>query len=126
MIPNFKTIFLIDALGALLSAGLLGLVLTRFHSFIGLPVQTLQFLAVIPVGFAAYSFFCYWVVRPARGFLAVIMVANLSYCVLTAATLIQRYHEVTVWGFAYFVSEIVIVVSLVVVEFSIFRRMKRT
>lgn len=113
---NFKNIFFIDALGALLSAAMIGLILPRISLLIGLPTQTLYFLAVIPVFFAAYSFFCFWKIQPTRGFLAVIMIANSLYCILTASLLAIHFDEITIWGFAYFVSEIMIILSVVAAE----------
>jgi hypothetical protein len=120
---NFKSIFLIDAVGAFFSAGMIGLVLTRIDSLIGLPIQSLLFLASIPIVFASYSLFCFLVVQPARGFLAVIMIANLLYCALTASILVIRFDEVTNWGVVYFASEILIILVLVAVELSVFRKM---
>lgn len=54
-----KQLFLIDGLGAILSAILLGLVLVRFERIFGIPSSTLYFLAIIPIFFAIYDFLSY-------------------------------------------------------------------
>ena len=123
MTLNFKTIFLVDACGALVSAIIIGLVLPRVVSLIGLPIPTLQILAAIALTSAAYSFSCYWILPPARRLLATIIIGNLLYCVLTASILVTRFDEMTMWGILYFVAEILIIFSLVAVELNVFRKM---
>jgi hypothetical protein len=112
-----KKLFLVDSLGALLSALLLGLVLTRFEKTFGMPQNVLYILATLPCIFAIYSFLCFvsetqnW-----RLFMKIIATANLLYCCLTAGLMIYFYEKLTVLGFIYFVLEIIIVISLAFIE----------
>ena len=81
---NHKNIFLFDGCGAVLSAGMTGLLLPLFHEWIGLSVELLHKLAVIPAIFALFSLSCQFFVKDKKPWmLMVIMFANLSYCLLS-------------------------------------------
>jgi peptidoglycan/LPS O-acetylase OafA/YrhL len=115
---NPKLLFLIDGVGALLSAFLLGVVLASAETTFGMPRKTLYFLAALACLFALYSFWNHvrfnenW--RPQlRG----IAIANLLYCGLTAAFVIYFRQELTKWGLTYFLLEMVVVLCLVAIEF---------
>ena len=115
---NPKQLFLIDFLGAILSAFLLGVVLTYFESTFGMPRKVLYFLAALACLFAIYSFWNYvrfkenW-----RPYLRGIALVNLLYCCTTAALVIYFRQELTKWGLTYFLLEMVVIICLVVVEF---------
>ena len=110
-------LFLVDSLGALLSALLLGLVLTQFEKTFGMPQQVLYVLSVIPCVFAVYSFLCFlsktihW-----RFFMKIISTANLLYCCLTLGLMIYFYQQLTVLGLLYFVLELIIIINLAYIE----------
>lgn len=114
-----RTFFLIDAVGALLSALMLGLVLTQLEHVFGMPRRLLQPLAIIAVIFAGYSAACYWV-RPNNWklFLRIIATANLLYCCLTAGLVISVFPQISTFGWVYFISEIAIIVVLAIAELS--------
>jgi hypothetical protein len=115
-----QKLFLVDSLGALLSAILLGLVLIRFENTFGMPQNVLYALAVIPCIFSIYSFLCFlrktahW-----RTCMKIIATANLLYCCLTVGLMVCFYERLTVLGLIYFVLEIIIVISLAVIEWEI-------
>ncbi len=112
-----KNLFLLDGLGAGLSAGLLGAVLPVFEAQIGLPRLALHTLAIGAVGLAVYSLSCWWWLRrPPAPFLRAIAVANLTYCGLTVGLLIHFYPRPTWLGLAYFTGELLIVSGLAVIE----------
>lgn len=115
---NPKLLFLIDGVGALLSAFLLGVVLASAETIFGMPGKTLYFLAALACLFAFYSFWNHarfkenW--RPQlRG----IAISNLLYCGLTAVLVIFFRQELTKWGLTYFLLEMVVVLCLVAIEF---------
>ncbi len=56
---NPKKLFLIDGFGTILSAFLLGVILVKFEIIFGIPISVLYILAIIPIFFAAYDFYCY-------------------------------------------------------------------
>lgn len=117
---NPKILFLIDGFGALLSAFLLGVILVRFESSFGMPRKTLYFLAALPCFFVVYDFICYRIVGENwRPFLKAIAVANLMYCCVSVALLVDHYSKLTDLGVAYFLIEIVILIVLSGIELKI-------
>ncbi len=117
---NVKNLFLLDSLGALLSAIMLRSVLTRYETFFGMPADVLYILAVIPCVFAFYSFLCFLIkTKKERLFLTIIAIANLLYCCLTTFYIIQLYQKLTLWGLFYFIAEIIVVVVLALYELKI-------
>jgi hypothetical protein len=112
-----KTIFLIDGIGALVSAILLGLVLTRLEAFFGLPKNVLYVLSGIAVLLAVYSLaHAFMRTFDTSVRLKLIAVANLFYCVLTVVLLIAFYQQMTVYDLLYFVGELLIILSLAYFE----------
>ncbi len=109
-----RTLFLIDGLGAMLTASLLVGLLGNFEGFFGVPRQQLYVLAAIAGIFALYSLTCY-VVSPANWklFLKMIAFANLAYCVFTLVIVFFFSENATAWGMAYFVGEAMVVGGLV-------------
>jgi len=112
-----RQLFLFDGLGALLSAFLLGVVLVKWEHLIGMPRPTLYFLAFLPCLFAVYDFFCYFKINKGLApYLKYIAYANLSYCLISLVLATQHYEQLTKLGWFYFISEIIIVVSLAIFE----------
>ena len=92
-----KRIFLIDGLGAILSAILLGVVLVRWERFFGIPSSTLYFLAILPIFFAIYDFLSYRKDSINIGsFLKGIAIMNFLYCCLSIG--VAFYHTITIFG----------------------------
>lgn len=118
-----RKLFLIDGLGAVLTATLLAAVLAQFESTFGMPSNMLYFLASIAVVFAVYSLTCYWK-TPENWpyFLQGIAVVNLSYCMLTAAIVAWFRNEMTWIGVGYFVGETFVVSTLAGYEMITARR----
>lgn len=112
-----KTIFLIDGLGAMLTAILLAFVLTNFEVYFGMPVNVLHCLAAVACVFMLYSLACYALLKSRwRSFLRIIMVANLLYCGLTIALVWYYYSRLTPLGIIYFLLECLVIISLVWLE----------
>ena len=125
MILNYKNIFLIDATGAATSALVIALILPHIFSEAGLPVSVLYFLAAVALLFAAFSSYCYRFASRSKIHLLVIMLANLAYCLLTAAVVAIYFNEMVIWERAYFAVEILIIFSLVVVEHRVLSTLER-
>ena len=119
-----KKLFLVDSLGALLSAILLGFILARFEPTFGMPQKVVHVLAVIPCIFSLYSFFCFFIkIGNWKPYMKIIAIANLLYCCLTFGLMVYYYQQLTVLGLIYFILEIIVVVILAFIElkFSKFR-----
>ncbi|NRB48861.1 MAG: hypothetical protein HRU41_14390 [Saprospiraceae bacterium] len=115
-----RKLFLIDGMGALLSAFLLGVVLVNLEPIFGIPRSTLYVLAVIPCFFAAYDFFCYWKLDENLGrFLQIIAVLNVAYCCLSLGLAISHQEVITTFGWGYIIGEVMIVVTLAIFEWRI-------
>lgn len=121
-----RRIFLIDGLGALLTAFLLCVVLTSFQSFFGMPVQVLCLLGAVAAVFAVYSFSCYFLLKQAqRSFLKAIIIANLLYCLVSLGLVIYYFQQLTVWGLLYFAGEIIVILALAALEISCLKRFEK-
>lgn len=115
--PIPRWIFLIDGCGALLTAFLTGLVLTRLEPIFGMPSGILIPLSIIAGVFAVYSMACYlFVGHKWRRFLKAIAVANLVYVGITLGLLFWLYGRLTALGLLYFISECFVMVALSYLE----------
>ncbi|RXK58045.1 hypothetical protein ESA94_18705 [Lacibacter luteus] len=112
-----QIIFLIDGIGALVSAILLGLVLTRFTTFFGMPTNVLYVLSAIALLLSVYSFTnaVNKTVNPAFR-LRIIAIANLLYCFLTFVLVFLFFQEITVYGLLYFIGEMILILLLAYFE----------
>src|SRR5688572_684170 len=114
---NHKKLLLIDCLGALLSAFLLGIVLVKFESGFGMPQNILYFLSTMACLFAMYSGISYFFLRKNHvAYLKFIAFANLMYCCLTLGLTVYFYKQLTALGLIYFTGEILVIVALAMIE----------
>ena len=114
---NPRILFLIDGIGALLSAFLLGVILTRFESIFGMPRKALYVLSFLPCLFAVYDFICYsQIAKKWRLYLKVIAIANLVYCCISIGFVFLHFQQLTYLGFLYFFFELAIVIILAYIE----------
>ncbi|MEM7102777.1 MAG: hypothetical protein AAF502_06535 [Bacteroidota bacterium] len=114
---NPRKMFLLDGLGALVTAISLGVVLTKFNAFFGMPIQVLHKLALVACVFAVYSLSCHFLLSANwRKFLLLIISANATYCVASAILVGIHFQKLTTWGIAYFVIEILIIIALIYIE----------
>lgn len=121
---NPKRLFLIDGIGALVSAAMLGLVLVRFEAFFGMPEQALMLLAAAPIGFALYDIVSYLTAsRHTAILLKGISLLNVGYCGFSVALLVKHADQLTTWGWLYFVGELLIVLTLAGIEWNAARRL---
>jgi hypothetical protein len=110
-------IFLVDSIGALVSALFLGAVLPRIA--IGVSTETLYTLCIFAVIMGMYSGLCFCFRRSSTKLLIVSVVMNLLYCLYSAFVLIGNLETITNLGIIYFVGEKIIVLALVYVEWGI-------
>ena len=125
ILDNPSKIFLIDGIGATLSAFLLGVVLVNFESAFGMPKQILYYLAIGACILAVCSYSCFFFnTQKWNTYLKIIASANLLYCSTTLILVILFFGELTVLGKLYFVSEIGIILFLVKLEFEVATKTK--
>lgn len=112
-----KKLFLLDGLGALLSAFCLGVVLVKLEHLIGMSPKVLKILALLACVFAAYSLSSsYFVKENWSIYLKIIAAANFLYCCTTMILVVYFLTQLTTLGIVYFVVEVVIILSLVRIE----------
>ena len=121
---NPNKLFLIDGIGASLSAFLLGIVLVKLESVFGIPRQALYLLALFPVFFAIYDFYYHRKrhFRPS-GPLKGIAIMNLLYCLLSIGIAFFYCQVTTHWGWAYVMTEVIIVVGLATLELRVAQKL---
>ncbi len=119
-----KKLFLIDGVGAAFSAFLIGFVLIRLQTLLGISVSTLYLLAALPLAFALYDGFCYRKLNTGAGpFLKVLAIMNLLYCGLSITLTVFHFNTITILGLFYFATEILIVVILALIELKVASRL---
>lgn len=115
-----KKLFLLDGIGAAMTAILLYAVLPSFKEYIGMPQAVLNLLSLIACIYAFYSLTCYFIAGSNwRFLLKIIAIANLFYCSLTATLVVTHYAQLTGFGILYFVVEIIIISSLAAIEWKV-------
>lgn len=118
-----RKIFLIDGIGAAISAFFLGIVLTTFQKHIGMPKWILMILSLIALLFAAYSLNCFfWAKQNHRFFLRIIACSNLLYCLITAGMIAIFQNQLTIFGWCYFLAEMALILGLVFLEFRVLKQ----
>lgn len=115
-----KLLLLIDALGAMLTAFLLIVVLRNFNECFGMPKTLLTYLAVVATCFCIYSSTCFMFLKENWApYLRGIGIFNLLYCILTIVFLKIYYPQLTTLGATYFLLEIAIICGLVYIELNV-------
>ena len=110
-------LFLIDGIGAFVSAIMLGVILPLVQPLIGIPVYALYILATFPVIFSIIDFYClYRKPQPLTKYLKIIAICNILYCYLSCALAYYHRASITDLGWVYLVVEVFIVGALAIVE----------
>ena len=121
-----QKLFIIDGVGAILSAFLLGVVLTKFERIFGIPSETLYFLAVLPLFFALYDWYCYQSKNQNIGLLLIgIAALNVLYCLISIGLIIHHFETTTVFGWIYILIETIVVLILATIEFKVATKIKK-
>lgn len=112
-----KRLFLLDGLGACVTAMLLAGILIPFQKFFGMSQFALEIASLLAAALAFYSLSCFFFLKENwKFFLKIIATANGLYCLLTAFFVIFYFEKLTVLGLCYFLIEMVIILSLVFLE----------
>jgi hypothetical protein len=117
---NYKNLFLIDSIGALLSALMLIVLFVGFETTFGVLSKVVYFLAIIPCVFSLYSFIGFLgKVQNWRHYMKIIAIANLLYCCLTLGLVFYFHQDLSIWGITYFILEIITVTILATIELKV-------
>jgi len=114
---NSKHIFIVDGIGAIISAFLLGIVLTKFEYVFGMPKLVLQVLSLAALIMALHVFVSYFLLKNNwSNYLKVLAIVNIFYCCATIVLVIYFFNVLTVWGLWYFIIELIVVLLLSRIE----------
>lgn len=119
-------LFLIDSLGALLTAFLLFAVLRNMQAYFGMPDKILTGLSAMATCLSMYSATCFFQKARRVIFMRVIAIANLFYCVLTLVLMGVYYSLLTRFGMLYFLLEIALIGGLVYVQLRVAAEMRKS
>lgn len=121
---NPETIFLIDGFGALLTVFLLLGVVIPFSAAFGMPDEALYWLFGAACVLSLFSFYCAHIkTHQWKLLLTTIVATNCAYCILTTTLLISFRDTVTLLGWIYFVTELIIIVSLICLEVRLIKQL---
>lgn len=122
---NPNKLFLVDFIGASITAILSGLVLPQFETLLGVPKQPLWILAGIAIVFAIYSFVCFLKLEKEHStFIKIIAFANSVFIVITPYLLMPYLDTITIVGMLYFVFEWIIIALLILLELKVAATLK--
>lgn len=114
---SIKKLFLIDSIGALVTALLTGFILPVFTTEMGIAEIPLRLLSAIAFCYSIYSILCYISQAAHNGrFLTVIAIMNILYAAFSIALLALHSNSVTILGWLYFSGEALILFTLAYVE----------
>ena len=120
-----KQLFLIDSLGACVTALFLLAIKIFFNGYFQVPENVLSLLILIAIILCFYSLSCYLFINDyGKSFIKVIILANLGYCTTTALAMIYYFESISLLAVFYFGIEIIIVFTLVLVEIKTLRMQK--
>jgi hypothetical protein len=119
-VKNPQAIFLIDSIGAFLSALCL-LIISRFYNdYFGIDPSTLQLLTILPIIFFIYSASSYILIKHSyKSFIQIIAIANLLYCLITLVFISYFFAAISILGLSYFILEIFVIAFVVYLEFTV-------
>jgi len=112
-----RLLFFIDGFGAIVSCIFLGIVLPYLISYVGMPLKVLYFLAALPIGFAIFSFSCYFLkIKQWKPYMKTISIINTMYCLLSLFFLVLHFEKLEPLGVLYFIVEICLVLFIALIE----------
>jgi len=113
-----KALFLIDGLGAIVTAFFLRVVLVKMNHLIGMNIPTLELLFTVAVFLAFFSLTNYFL-NPTnwQSRLKFIAFMNFFYAIASAGLLIFYRQEILPLGYLYFIVEILIILFIARIEY---------
>ena len=115
-----KTVFALDAGGAVLSAVMLGLALPTIQTWIGMPLNILYVLCIIPLVYLIYDLIVYYTLKfRFEIYIKIIAILNIAYCGLSIFLMYAHWADLTLLGKIYFVGECLIIAIIAFLEWKV-------
>jgi hypothetical protein len=112
-----RKIFTIDAIGAIVSALSLYVLVLPLNTYFGVPLSIVWILGGVSLAFFLFSLFCNLTTGKHDAIkLRIVITANLLYGILTAILVLWNHSSITGLGIAYFVAEYSVIIALVLLE----------
>tara|TARA_B100000745_G_scaffold290434_1_gene229365 strand:+ start:216 stop:626 length:411 start_codon:yes stop_codon:yes gene_type:complete len=125
LVQNPKKIFLVDAIGALITAIFMLYILSPLQAHIGMPLQIITGFGIAALGLFAYSIFCHLQIKTLwRPFLFGVIALNSTYVVVSIILVLMYINDLTTLGIIYFIIEILIIIGLITIEYRTFKHLK--
>lgn len=117
-----KLMFLVDALGALISSLSLLLVLMPLEHYFGIPAKVLYYLGGIAICLFIYSLSCHKLIKTNwKPYLKIIILLNAAYSLLSIGLILAHYHRLKPLGFAYLALELAVIAFVISLEYKTYR-----
>lgn len=119
-----KQLFLLDAIGAFITATFIGVVMRNNIDIFGLPPQEAVVMTFIAYSFFCFSGICYLFVKNKHyKYIFTIASANSLYVLLSFFIFFNHFNDLTPFGIMYLLSEMATIILLVTLEFSIAKKL---
>lgn len=119
-----KSIFIVDGIGALITAFSLGVVLMNLEGIFGIPKTTLRVLAIVPVLYVVYDCVSYFKAgKQVSYYLKGIAILNLMYCPLSIGLALYDGQRITLLGWTYLIIEVLVIFAIAIFELSLAKRL---
>ncbi|MFN3299573.1 MAG: hypothetical protein ACK41Z_05200 [Sediminibacterium sp.] len=116
-----QKIFLVDAIGAIISVLSL-LIPYAFEALFGMPRSTVRIFISIAIVCSIYSTTIYLTkIENWKPYLTIIALFNISYCIFTGYHIFKNLNTITLLGHLYFIAEILIILTLSIIELRLSR-----
>lgn len=121
---DYKKLFIVDGIGALISSLFLGIVLVNFQEYIGIPVSSLYVLAAIPILFILYDIYCYMQLNDTKAafHLRLIAIANLWYILVSIGFAVYHFPLLRPLGFIYLLGEIIVIFCIAFIQLEVAKK----
>lgn len=119
-IKHPRLYFLIDGIGAFFSFSVLMFLVAPFESFFGMPKESVYILGSIALSLAIYSLSCSAInMTRWKIFLRIIAILNTIYVFVSLSFMIKHWEHLRMFGYLYFISEKIVVLSLAGLEWKL-------
>lgn len=117
---NNKNIFLFDAMGALTSLIMTGIVLPLFSEQLGLTKYTLYGMALFPLIYCLYSITCFLLPQRKSWMLPLLIFANSFYCFVSASVMMWV-GGIALIGYLFLTSEVLVLLGVIFIEWTVYK-----